>query len=73
MIVTEHSDFDALECDMETMEKLKNLQRKLIGLMEAGACSHFSLDCVVGGKVQKVVVKSSDSLGFFEKIFNRVV
>jgi hypothetical protein len=73
MIVTENSDVDSLECDVATMEKLINLQEKLIRLMKAGACSHFSLDCVVDGKIQKIVVKSSDSLGFFEKIFNKVV
>jgi hypothetical protein len=73
IIITERSDVDSLECDLPTTERLKSLQQKLIGLMEAGACSQFSLECGVSGKTQKVAVRSSGSLGFFEKIFKKVV
>lgn len=73
IFVTELSDINSLDCDASTTERVRDLQQKLIGLMEAGACSQFSLECVVSGKTQKVAVRSSRSLGFFEKIFNMVV
>ena len=73
IFVTELSDVDSLDCDDSTRGKLRDLQQKLTALMDAGACSQFSLDCILKGKKQKVAVRSLESLGFFEKFFNKVV
>lgn len=73
IIITEKSNLSSLQCDKVDFNRLKDIQDKLIKLLQSGASAQFSLDCNISGKKSIISVRASSSLGFFEKLFNKVI